>query len=134
MNHQGKTREKRTSPAKKISFNAESISWSGIESNQINAWQAAYPAVDLMTELAKAAAWLNAHPANKKSNYAAFLTRWFSRAQDSARPVTSQQAAMGRRQGKSVPFDPTEYMNNRHKYAGGNSDGRTIDGEYEHVV
>ena len=42
-------------------------------------WAEAYPAVDLHVELAKAAAWLVANPANRKSNYDAFLNRWFAR-------------------------------------------------------
>jgi hypothetical protein len=53
---------------------------------QIEIWKVAYPAVTLQTELAKAAAWLIANPKNKKSNYAKFLTNWFNRAQDKARP------------------------------------------------
>lgn len=47
-------------------------------------WAKAYPAIDLKTELAKAAAWLIANPKNRKSNYARFLTSWFVRAQDRA--------------------------------------------------
>lgn len=47
-------------------------------------WQAAYPAISIQSEMAKAAAWLVANPKNKKSNYARFLNSWFSRAQDKA--------------------------------------------------
>ena len=47
-------------------------------------WAKAYPAVDLDTEIAKAAAWLLANPKNAKSNYARFLTNWLTKAQDKA--------------------------------------------------
>jgi hypothetical protein len=47
-------------------------------------WEKAYPAINIKTELEKAAAWLQANPKNKKSNYARFLNSWLSRAQDKA--------------------------------------------------
>lgn len=47
-------------------------------------WQRAYPALSLDAELSKAAAWLNANPKNRKSNYDRFLTNWLARAQDKA--------------------------------------------------
>ena len=51
---------------------------------QLSAWVSAYPAVDVPSEIKKAAVWLMANPANKKSNYARFLTNWISKAQDKA--------------------------------------------------
>lgn len=57
-------------------------------------WQKAYPAIDLKTELSKAAAWLIANPKNTKSNYARFLTNWFTRAQDRAPTTNSPPAKM----------------------------------------
>ena len=48
------------------------------------AWRKAYPAVEIESEVAKAAAWVMANPKNRKSNYARFLTGWLSRAQDRA--------------------------------------------------
>lgn len=68
----------------KISFDAAAGSWAGIDSAQRDLWRVAYPAIDLETELAKAAAWLVANPKNQKSNYARFLNGWFTRAQDRA--------------------------------------------------
>jgi len=54
----------------------------------IETWGEAFPAINIKQELAAAAAWLIANPQNKKSNYSAFLYRWFTRSQDSAgRPV-----------------------------------------------
>ena len=56
---------------------------------QLNVWRAAYPAIDIDIEIRKAAAWLNANPKNKKSQYARFINAWLARAQDSAPRVTS---------------------------------------------
>ena len=47
-------------------------------------WEAAYPAVNIKTEIAKAAAWLLANPKNAKQNYERFLTNWLGRAQERA--------------------------------------------------
>lgn len=69
--------------APKITF-GDNGEWTGISDGIWRAWNAAYPALNLDRELAKAAAWLLANPKNKKSNYARFLTNWFGRAQDSA--------------------------------------------------
>ena len=52
-------------------------------------WEKAYPAIDLRVELNKAAAWAIANPKNRKSNWAKFLTNWFSRAQDKAPRVAT---------------------------------------------
>lgn len=71
-----------SAPIEKISLDAGE--WSSIPDALWNSWEAAYPAVNLDSELAKAAAWLMANPKNKKSNYARFLTSWLTRAQDGA--------------------------------------------------
>ena len=42
----------------------------------------ACPAVDLLSEAKKAAAWELSRPANKKKQVRAFLTRWWGRQQD----------------------------------------------------
>jgi hypothetical protein len=49
-------------------------------------WRAAYPAVNIETEIQRAAAWQVANPQNRKQNYRRFLTNWFARAQEKARP------------------------------------------------
>lgn len=75
------------------SVSHEKIVFDGINFQNINGqyevWKAAYPAVNLEAEMAKAAAWILANPKNKKSNYARFLNSWFSKAQDSAPRVPS---------------------------------------------
>jgi hypothetical protein len=50
----------------------------------LSSWESAYPAVNVKSEIAKAAAWLISNPKNKKSNYARFLNNWLSSAQDKA--------------------------------------------------
>ena len=55
-------------------------------------WRAAFPAVDISQQIAKAEAWLIANPKNQKSNYARFLTNWMQRAQDYAPSVSGRAA------------------------------------------
>jgi hypothetical protein len=69
--------------ANDVRFDAGTGTWSVSDLLQ-SQWGTAYPAVDLQSELAKAAAWLLANPKNQKSNYARFLTNWLTRAQDRA--------------------------------------------------
>jgi hypothetical protein len=52
-------------------------------------WQKAYPAINVLSEIKKAAAWLIANPKNKKSDYPRFLNAWLSRAQDRAPKVAN---------------------------------------------
>lgn len=82
FNHQKKL------PAASVSLSAEGA-WDGITGKQIDLWRLAYPAVNVETELAAAASWLLANPANRKSNYARFLNGWLNRAQDRAPRVAS---------------------------------------------
>lgn len=65
-----------------LSFDAVA-GWRGLGARR-ERWKAAYPAVDVAVELAKAAEWLRANPKNHKSNYERFLTNWLARAQDRA--------------------------------------------------
>lgn len=65
----------------KIVFDGSSFQNAGVH---IAVWKKAYPAIDVLGEMAKAAAWLLANPKNRKSNYARFLSNWLSRAQDRA--------------------------------------------------
>lgn len=65
------------------------LMWEGITQRQRELWRAAYPAIDLDTELAKAAAWIVANPTHRKSNWARYLNAWLKRSQDQARPGAS---------------------------------------------
>jgi hypothetical protein len=52
-------------------------------------WVNAYPAVNVLTELLKMRAWLNANPKNRKTpaGVRKFVVNWLNRSQDSARPT-----------------------------------------------
>lgn len=69
--------------AKQVCFDAASASFD-VPAQIREGWMKAYPAVQIDTELAKAAVWVVANPKNKKSNYARFLANWFTKAQDKA--------------------------------------------------
>lgn len=58
--------------------------WENITDEDRVSWAKAYPACDIVTELAKAVEWILANPARgKKSNYRRYIVSWLSRTQDS---------------------------------------------------
>lgn len=62
---------------------SHSAGWEGITGNDRSQWAAAFPAVVLDQELAKATAWLTANPEKaKRKNWRRFLVSWFTRCQD----------------------------------------------------
>jgi hypothetical protein len=68
----------------------------GISADQMEAWRAAYAAVDLESEIRRAAAWCISNPAQAPKDHARFLNAWMSREQN--------RAAI-----RSIPLDrPTE--------------------------
>lgn len=76
------SRKPRRSRTYRIGWSEES-GFTGISDDDIARWKAAYPAVDLTVETAKAHSWLVDHPAKaRRSNYGQFLGGWFSRVQD----------------------------------------------------
>lgn len=88
--------------SQKIWLSADGV-WQSVSEVQMAAWLKAYPALSLEAELSKAAAWVLANPKNKKSNYARFLTNWFSRAQDASKHVRASPSACD-------PSDPNYAM------------------------
>lgn len=82
-------KKKREAPAAaaRVEFDFEAGIFLGLTVDQIGRLQAAYPATNVDAEVLRAALWLVANPANRKSNYLRFLTGWMNRAQDRARPV-----------------------------------------------
>ena len=68
----------------KIEFDHLKGAFKGITEADELRWQEAYPAVPIPPEIAKAAAWLHANPANRKKNNERFLVNWFARSQDRA--------------------------------------------------
>jgi uncharacterized protein YdaU (DUF1376 family) len=71
-------------PPEKIDFDYHSGRFSGITEEQLSIWNAAAPAVNVLVEINKAAAWAVGNPKNRKSDWKRFLTKWILRAQDSA--------------------------------------------------
>jgi len=90
----------------KISF--DGVKFNDLSEDQIALWTGAYPAIDVPAQIKKAAVWLDANPANKKSDYKRFLNGWLCRAQDKA-----PRAQDGARTGK-----PRSSPTNTHKFAG----------------
>lgn len=76
--------------SEKVEFDAHRGKFNNITEQQLDLWRAAYPAVQIETELNKMAAWLVSNPKNRKSNYPKFINNWLSRAQDRA-PATGQR-------------------------------------------
>lgn len=56
--------------------------WTGVSGDDLGAWTAAYPAVDVSRELAKAMEWVLANPNKTKRNWRRFLVGWLSRCQE----------------------------------------------------
>lgn len=79
---QASTTTTTTTTTAPIEFGAEG--WVGITEDDRAAWAAAYPAISIDLQLAKAKAWVVANPKNRKGNWRRFLVGWFSRAQDKA--------------------------------------------------
>lgn len=78
-----------------------------VTQSQVDDWQAVYPAVNVLQEVKKAKAWLQANPAKAKTyrGMAKFLNGWMSRQQDKGGSMPLQQ---GQRRGsghKDFPFE-----------------------------
>ena len=76
-------REEIAALGKKPKLGFENGRWTGITEEQMNAWKAAYGAVDIESELKKAAAWIvsNPHLAPAKQ-VSRFLNTWLARQQN----------------------------------------------------
>lgn len=110
-----KKKEAPKSSLPKIAF--EEGQFLHVTDTQQATWAAAYPAVSVQAEVLKAAAWLDANPANKKSDYKRFLNGWLSRAQDKApraqlagHAQTRQQYAAPRRTPAPENFAARTYV------------------------
>jgi len=85
-----KKKEKTSISHEKIVFDGSSFQ---NLNGQVDVWAKAYPAINVDSEINKAAAWLVANPKNKKSQLGRFLNGWLSRAQDKAPRVSTQQSS-----------------------------------------
>jgi hypothetical protein len=65
-----------------ITFAFAAGTFGNIKSEDIRAWQDAYPAVDVHLSVKQAAQWLVSNPTKSKKNYRRFLTNWFARTQE----------------------------------------------------
>lgn len=74
-------------------------------------WRRAFPAVDLIAEVARAAEWLFTNPANRKSDYLRFLTKWLSRAQDKAPRLGRTTGAPNHGNRPSVTDERADWIN-----------------------
>jgi hypothetical protein len=87
--------DKHTKKAK-VSF--ENGRWTGVTPEQLEAWKAAYGAVDIESELKKAAAWIVSNPhLAPKSQHGRFLNTWLARQQNqsSLRSIPSGKSEAG---------------------------------------
>lgn len=76
-------REEIAQLGKKAKLDFVNGKWVGVTPEQLEAWKAAYGAVDIEAELKKAAAWIVSNPhLAPKSQLGRFLNTWFSRTQD----------------------------------------------------
>jgi hypothetical protein len=76
-------RRKRSQPHDAVSWSADA-GWKGITDADRSEWSKAFPGAVLDQELAKATAWLHAHPERAgKRKWRAFIVRWLGKCQDS---------------------------------------------------
>lgn len=94
--------------SQKINFSFEEKRFEHIEPEHWQAWQAAYPAIDVQTCVLRAAAWLLANPNNRKQNYQKFITNWLAREQDKAPRVANGRHPPPAPQKRGYDFDVIE--------------------------
>jgi hypothetical protein len=76
-------RRKRSQPHDAVSWSSDA-GWKGITDADRSEWSKAFPGAVLDQELAKATAWLHAHPERAgKRKWRAFIVRWLGKCQDS---------------------------------------------------
>jgi hypothetical protein len=114
------TSSKASAAGEKISPSADG--WNGVTAALRESWQRAYPALDLEAELAGARAWVEANPANRKSNWSRFLVGWLGRKQDRA-PARRQAPTW------QAPSPAERRAEDWAQVIEGDPHGTTIDGE-----
>lgn len=67
-----------------IVWNEKAKRLEGIGQQDMERWQKAYPAIPVPLCIRQAEVWVDANPANRKSNYRRFLINWLSREQNRA--------------------------------------------------
>jgi hypothetical protein len=87
-------REELAGFGKKPKLGFENGRWTNLTKEQMEAWKEAYGAVDIETELKRAAAWIVSNPnLAPKSQHGRFLNTWLSRQQNqsSIRSIPAKQ-------------------------------------------
>lgn len=92
--------EKPTKRKERIFFDYDSEQIQGIEKEDIDEWQQAFPAVEITLAIMQAKQWLQDNPKKRKKDVSRFLTNWFSRAQERG----GGAAKRGDLQGKKEDF------------------------------
>jgi len=113
--------------------------WTGIESDDLADWTAAYPAVDVPLAIRQMTEWLKANPEKAhKSRWRRFLTNWLQRSQDrggnktadsNGQPGRWQSTQSARRQHNESVF--SEFLerqdgNQRNSGEGSGTDGGNL--------
>lgn len=75
-----KARTKKKKESVRVTFDREAGKFNAIPESLIAMWREAHPAINVDTEITRAAIWLISNPANDKSNYLRFITNWLGRA------------------------------------------------------
>lgn len=84
INTEGGDKSPPSARSEKVAFDSHRGKFVNVTEQQLSVWRNAYPAIQIETELNKAAAWLVSNPKNRKSDYLRFLNNWLNRAQDRA--------------------------------------------------
>jgi hypothetical protein len=70
----------------RITFDYQTASFLNVPTGLQEQWRLAYPAVDVLSELQRAAQWAAANPKNRKANWQRFIVNWLAKAQEKSRP------------------------------------------------
>lgn len=79
----------------KIVFDPAAVTFTGISPDDLSRWQSAYPALDVKSEIKKAAEWLATNPTRRKKDNRRFLVGWLARGQKWAAERTGCGSAGG---------------------------------------
>lgn len=94
-------------PLPKVSFDYKTGKFINLAGTKyLETWGEAYPAIDLILEIKKAAAWLLSNPKNRKSDLPKFLNNWLQRAQNQA-PATGVRSTHATTGGKGMQYRTT---------------------------
>ena len=92
------TQVQQTATQSNVQFDFTNRIWTGITESDLKQWKAAFPSVDIETELKSAAQWAFDNPEKKKKNWRRFLTNWFCRRQEKGGNIYAHSRAKYNRQ------------------------------------